>query len=104
MDSFAERIAPLQEARQPEGEPVNGRNLEREARIYNLRDQGPAFPPEVFRAAGELGDCGEELGRASLRAKHLDRGAVRGKRRLRQIDAIELPVVVGAVLQMIDHL
>ena len=65
----------------------------------------PAIAQEGFAgAARELLDASEQRRRGPRGAKRLDRRAGCGKRIERNIDAVEIAIVLAAILQVIDDL
>ena len=104
MNAFAQRIAALQKPRQAPRQAVDGADLRRQARVGNLSNQRSPLVNESGRVFGKLDDRVAQLRRRAGRRKHLDRRAMSAKNLQRQVDTVELSIVVGAILQMVDHL
>ena len=104
VHALAQRIARLQDARQPVRQRVDDGNLERKPRVVDRRGKAVALAKQALGARGELVQAIEQSGRSALGAELLDARAACGERVLRNIDAVEIAIVLLAVLQMIDDL
>ena len=104
MHALAERIAHLQHADDLVGKGLDHGNLEPEPEILHLGAERPAF---IEQGLGPHRERLQALQQRRLRlrlAQHLDGGAAGGQRIARQIDAVEVFVVLGAILQMVVDL
>src|SRR5262245_9755090 len=102
MDALAQRIAPAEEAGEPFGKGLDDGNLESKPDVLNPDRERPALMQEALGAVRERMDTDQQRRRSSIGAKHLHCGAGRGKRIERDVDAIEIAVVLAAILQVVD--
>jgi hypothetical protein len=104
MDALAQRIAAFEIAREAARERLDGGDLRGEPDVLDLRDKRRAARHELARAAGELCDCAAQGRGRGRRGQHVDGGAMRRKRVERQIDAVQAPVILCAILEVVDDL
>ena len=92
-------------ARETAREAWIARDLERRAGCSAICGMSAApRSRQLTSAAAELGERAAQGGRSARGAEHLDRSAVRGENVLRQIDAVEAAIILGAILKVVDHL
>ena len=82
----------------------NSRNLQREAPVIDLRRQSTAVFQHDAGAFGKAMQAREQLRASARPAQRLDAGASGCERVERNINAIEVAVVLLAVLQVVDDL
>ncbi len=104
MDALTQRIAAFEIARETPRERVDRGDLRAEAHVQDLRDERRAATHEFARLAGKLVNRAAQGLRRLWRIQHLDRRSMAAKRIERQIDAVQAPIVLSAVLQVIDDL
>src|ERR1700744_5869546 len=104
MNTLAQRVAAFEIARETPRKRLDRGDLRAEAHIPDLRDKRRAARHELARATSKLGERATQRWRRLRRIQHLHRGSMRGKRIERHIDAVETPIILRTVLQVIDKL
>jgi hypothetical protein len=104
MHPPAQGIAHPEQTNYSVREGLYDRNLKSEPEILHHRAQRFAFIEQGFVANRERMQAIEERRRCACLSERLNAGARCGKRVARQIDAIKIPVVLAAILEMIVDL
>ena len=99
-----QRIAAAQLVDQRLGKALDHGHFEAEPPVPQHGRENPARLQEAGRAPGQVPDHGEE-GRGGARPpKVLDPRSMGGHRVLGKIDAVDLAVILAAILEVVDHL
>ena len=104
MHAIAQRIARHKHARQAMRQRVDDRDFEAEAPIVDLDCKVVAFAQQSLGVPGKPMQTYQQRRRSLRRVERFDRRAAGGERILRNVDAVEIAVVLLAILQMIDDL
>ena len=104
MHALAEGIAHLQHADDLVGKSLDHGDLEPEPEILHFGAERFAFIEQGFGPHRERLQALQQRRRRLRLAQHLDRCAACGQRIARQVDAVEIFVILGAVLQMVVDL
>ncbi len=104
MNLLAQGIAFAQNLIEPLRQFDDDRGLEAEAHISHLRRQGAASRNERCGFRYEGVEACPKAGRGLRGRQRFDADARRGERILRNVNAIEISVIRGAILQMVDDL
>src|SRR5580692_2982397 len=100
MHAIAQRIALHENARQTMRQRVDDRDFEAEAPIVDQDWKVVAFAQQSLGMPGKSMQTYQQLRRCLRRVERFDRRAAGGKRVLRNVDAIEIAVILPAILQM----
>src|SRR5665647_580385 len=104
MHTFAQGIAPRENAGEMLRQRLDDRNLEREPPVLNQVWQRVALLQKDPGALRQPCEAASQLRRRLGRTERLDAEAVSGEGVKRNIDTVQIAVVGGAVLQVVDNL
>ena len=104
MHAFAQWITPAQQPHQLLGKGLNDRDLQSEPRVFNSGGKRFALAQKRAGAPRKSTDTCEQAGRCPLATQLGHTGASIGKDVERNIDAVEIAVILSAILQVIDDL
>ena len=104
MHALAKGIAHFQHADDLVGKSLDHRNLETEPEIPDLGGERSAFVEQRCGPHRQRLQALQQRRRRLRLSEHLDRRARRCERIARQIDAVEIAIILGAILQMIVDL
>ena len=104
MHAIAQRIARHENARQAMRQRVDDRDFKAEAPIADQDRKVIAVAQQPLGVPGKPVQTYQQRRRCLRRVERLDRGAGGGERVLRNVDTVEIAIVLPAILQMIDDL
>ena len=104
MHALGQRIVRPQHAGQFLRQPLDHRHFQTQATIGDLCRERRAVFQQHGQAPADVVETSAQLRRGGRRLQLLDAGTVAREQVERQIDAVEIAVVGGAVLQVIDDL
>ena len=105
VNLVGERIGDVEARDERFGKRLNGADLHGEARIVDETGEGARLIEKMAGPAIEVANGGAQRSAArAVSRKHVDARAMRGERVRRQIDAVEIAIVLRAILKVIDDL
>ena len=104
MHALGQRIVRAQGARQLLGKPLDHRDFQAQPAILDLFREHRALFEQSIDTVADVGEGCAQLRRGGRQPEVLDARATLRQQIERQIDAVEIAVVGGAVLHMIDDL
>src|SRR3954466_4077876 len=104
MHPLAERITRLQQSNDLFGESLDHGYFEPKAEILHFGGERSALVEQPLGPRGKQMQTFQELRRGSLCSKRIERSSCRGQRIARQVNPVEVFVVLAAVLQVIVDL
>ena len=104
MDALAQRIALGQQSHQPLRESLNDRDLQSEPRILDAGGKRLAVAQQRAGARRQLVDALEQARGRTTSAEFVHARAGLGEGVKGNVDAVELTVILSAILQVIDDL
>ena len=104
MDSLAKRIAPHEATREVLRQSLDDAHFQRQTTVANLLRKGLGSNQKLRRPPRQVSDDGKQGRRGARRVQGFRSDAALRQGIERNVDAVEIAVISGAILQMIDDL